>query len=505
MESKFSLKKTQFAFIASMFLVLSCWALSVPPGGTPDEGYHVASIYCARGVVPGKCQKVVGESELGSAVVVPYLSDYCFHRGPEISASCLQESSGNTLIIQSRFPGSDLRNIYYWIQNTFSGTNTYNSVIAMRFANIFLFILVLSLVLRLNHSRLRRAALIGIVLSLVPQGVYLISSVNPSSWALTGVSSNWVFFCYLRNNSIKSSKTVSWVGYLLTLTLTLARLDSLGFVVFTTICVLLFTKSPSKVSKSMTLFFGALGSLAVFVILYFNFAEAFLSQLKVAFSSTTGSGFLWYWFIHIVDIPAFSFGFNYQDFGPLGGSLEVLMPPIVAIIQIGLFTLLALCLIKCYSRKLLVFHFLTFIFLYSVLIQQLSAEMTYNPYWVQGRYILPLIPFLIGFSLQLVKSELQLPSRAQMKLLAGLLSLSHAIAFLTLVQRYSIGSVRSLTNPFSFEWSYFPALPAVVVWSMGSLGFLSLLYFGTNVLTPVVNVESSLIQNDSQLIDDQLV
>jgi hypothetical protein len=480
-----------------MFLVLSCWALSVPPGGTPDEGYHVASIYCARGVDPGKCQKMVGETELGSMVVVPYLSDYCFHRGPEMPASCLPESSENTLIISSRFPGSDFRNFYYWIQNTFTGTNTYSSVIAMRFANIILFVLVLSLVLRLNHSRLRRAALIGIVLSLVPQGVYLISSVNPSSWALTGVSSNWVFLCCLRNNSINSSRTVSWVGYLLTLALTLARVDSLGFVVFTTVCVFMFTKSPSKVSKSTLLFFGALSGLAIFVILYFNLAEAFLSQLKFAFSSTTGFGFIWYWFVHMIDIPAFSFGFNYQDFGPLGGSLEVLMPPIVAIIQFGLFTLLVLYLVKRYSKKLLIFHFLSFVFLYSVLIQQLAAERTFNPYWVQGRYILPLIPFLIGFSLHLVKSELQLPSHAQMKMLAVLLSLSHAIAFLTMVQRYSIGSERSLTDPFSFDWSYFPALPAVGVWSMGSLGFLSLLYFGTNVLTPVVNVETSSTRNDS--------
>ena len=505
MESKFSLKKAQFAFIASMFLVLSCWALSVPPGGTPDEGYHVASIYCARGEDPGRCQKMVGESVLGSAVVVPYLSDYCFHRGPEIAASCLPKDSENTLIIQSRSAGNDLRNVYYWIQNTLAGTNTYNSIIAMRFANIILFVFVLFLLLRLNHSKLRRAALLGIFLSLVPQGVYIISSVNPSSWALTGVSSNWVFLYALRNNSIKSSITVSWLGYLLTLTLTLARLDSLGFVVFTTICVLLFTNSPSKVTKPMVLFVGAFGGVAIFVSLYFNLVQAFLSQLRFAFSSTTGVGFLWYWFVHIIDIPAFSFGFNYQNYGPLGGGLEVLMPPVVAIIQFGLFTLLALYLINRYSKKLLIFHLLSFVFLYSVLIQQLSAEMTYNPYWVQGRYILPLIPFLIGYSLQLVKSDFQLPSHAQMKLLAGLLSLSHAVAFLTLVQRYSIGSEQSLTNPFSFEWSYYPVLPAFGLWLIGSLGFIALMYFGTNILAPSVNTETPLAPNDSQPIDNQLV
>jgi hypothetical protein len=139
------------------------------------------------------------------------------------------------------------------------------------------------------------------------------------------------------------------------------------------------------------------------------------------------------------------------------------------------------------------------------LIQQLSAEMTYNPYWVQGRYILPLIPFLIGYSLQLVKSDFQLPSHAQMKLLAGLLSLSHAVAFLTLVQRYSIGSEQSLTNPFSFEWSYYPVLPAFGLWLIGSLGFIALMYFGTNILAPSVNTETPLAPNDSQPIDNQLV
>jgi hypothetical protein len=89
-----------------------------------------------------------------------------------------------------------------------------------------------------------------------------------------------------------------------------------------------------------------------------------------------------------------------------------------------------------------------------------------------------------------------------MKLLAGLLSLSHAIAFLTLVQRYSIGSERSLTNPFSFEWSYFPVLPALSVWLMGSLGFIALMYFGTNILAPFVNAETPTTRSDSLSIDD---
>ena len=128
--------------------------------------------------------------------------------------------------------------------------------------------------------------------------------------------------------------------------------------------------------------------------------------------------------------------------------------------------------------------------------------MTYNPYWVQGRYILPLIPFLIGYSLQLVKSDFQLPSHAQMKLLAGLLSLSHAVAFLTLVQRYSIGSEQSLTNPFSFEWSYYPVLPAFGVWLIGSLAFLALTYSGVNIFERDINGETPTTRNGSLSIDD---
>jgi hypothetical protein len=99
-----------------------------------------------------------------------------------------------------------------------------------------------------------------------------------------------VFFYYLRKSKNRSALSVGCIGYFLTLFLTLARLDSLGFVIFTTICVLLFTKSPSKVSKTMILFFGALGGLVISVILYFNYPLAFLSQLRFAFSSTTGFG-----------------------------------------------------------------------------------------------------------------------------------------------------------------------------------------------------------------------
>ena len=39
---------------------------------------------------------------------------------------------------------------------------------------------------------------------------------------------------------------------------------------------------------------------------------------------------------------------------------------------------------------------------------------------------------------------------------------------------------------------------------MGSLGFVALTYFGTNILAPSVNAETPLASNDSQPIDNQL-
>jgi hypothetical protein len=216
----------------------------------------------------------------------------------------------------------------------------------------------------------------------------------------------------------------------------------------------------------------------------FGFITAFASSVRSAASNSGGIDFFLYWLLHLVDIPAFSLGVNFQDFGPLGGSLEILMPPIVPVIMIGLIALVAFLIVTHYSLSLLIFHLASASFLYLVLIQQLAAEMTYNPYWVQGRYILPLLPFLIAYSFVLSNLDVGRIHKPQLKFLGSFLAIAHSVTLLTVIQRYSLGSQLSVIKLFSQDsWSYFPNIDSSLIWLFGSLAFALMIWSFVNLVS----------------------
>jgi hypothetical protein len=463
---------------------LSLWAIAVPPGSTPDEGYHAATTWCVRGEVKGRCERLDGDSQLGPSVKVPYFTDYCFNRGPEFAASCQSEISAKTLVIQSRMDRVDTRSLYYWVQSLLISTDPRVSLVAMRIFNASIFVFVVTSILYLLHARLRSAALAGLLLLLVPQGAYLIPSINPSSWAISAVSTNWAFL-YALIHKYPSQKR-KWVGavYLVTLGLSFARLESLGFIIFTTACVLVSSIRARRFTQGPVLIGAITVTLLLTVASRFGFITAFVSSVRNASSNSGGIDFFLYWLLHLVDIPAFSLGVNYQDFGPLGGSLEILMPPIVPVIMIGLIALVAFLIVTHYSLSLLIFHLASASFLYLVLIQQLAAEMTYNPYWVQGRYILPLLPFLIAYSFVLSNLDVGRIHKPQLKFLGSFLAIAHSVTLLTVIQRYSLGSQLSVIKLFSQDsWSYFPNIDSSLIWLFGSLAFALMIWSFVNLVS----------------------
>ncbi len=71
----------------SFFISLVAWALSSPLGSSPDEDFHVGSIWCADGFSTDTCQvKEYVASANQQRVTVPDVIDVCFKRDPLQSA-----------------------------------------------------------------------------------------------------------------------------------------------------------------------------------------------------------------------------------------------------------------------------------------------------------------------------------------------------------------------------------------------------------------------------------
>ena len=72
--------------VVAAFAVLVPWALSSPPGSSPDDIYHMQSIWCARGAPDDQCAP---GPEADTLLVPSFLvGEPCFARDRAASGAC---------------------------------------------------------------------------------------------------------------------------------------------------------------------------------------------------------------------------------------------------------------------------------------------------------------------------------------------------------------------------------------------------------------------------------
>nr|WP_250649032.1 MULTISPECIES: DUF2142 domain-containing protein [unclassified Actinomyces] len=163
------------------------WVVSSPLGGSPDDDYHLTSIWCPQ-PVEESCRTATIDGEI--RVEVPErIGDnspcYAFH--PETSAECSLHFSDGKTRWAYRYDAGNYPGGFYRLHHLLVSPRVIVSVLAMRAVNVVLAVGLLSAIGVLLPAAVRRAYVLAAAASLVPLGVYFIASNNPSSWALTGV------------------------------------------------------------------------------------------------------------------------------------------------------------------------------------------------------------------------------------------------------------------------------------------------------------------------------
>lgn len=168
------------------FIALSAWAFASPIGSSPDDDFHLISTWCAT-----DSNELCAEGSTEATRVVPssFRAINCFALLAEVSASCQSaawEEQEPWVTDRGNF-GGEYPPVYYAVMSLFAGPDLQVSALVMRLVNAALFVgLATALALLLPTSR-RSTLLWGWLVSLVPLGMFLIPSNNPSGWAITGV------------------------------------------------------------------------------------------------------------------------------------------------------------------------------------------------------------------------------------------------------------------------------------------------------------------------------
>lgn len=479
------------AFVAS-------WALSSAPLASPDEQGRIASIWCAPISLNDSCRDRESSSEKGLTVGSPqYLPNHCYFRNSALPARCtFQEpySQSTNVFSEGTFylPGFQI------IMNVLISSDGEASTLRMKLFNGLLFATLLAMVMLFAPCRIGKAAVAAVALVISPFSIWLITSINSSSWGIAGMATSWVFVPWIfearrsnrQQDGIPSRMPLAIVaicGFLLSTT---SRLDTL--VMFVVVVVVFIVTESSvvrhRLSNWRTLAIGVpIGSILTIIVLR-TIGERFQAVAELPENARQHQPELWIWITSWVT----HFPQIFMDaFGVSGlGENDVRIPQSVWILALMTLGAGLLCsLTKMSNQQLSSAAIVGFGF--ACILWFASREM--DLYNVPGRYVMPLFPAIVGSVLYYSKSSVNLFGQPRLRKIAiSLLGVVNALSLYTVVERYVAGSSGGLrVIPIRLDewwWQSLPIGPNAVV-LVGSAAWPVFLVYAFRLLDVKSSIE----------------
>ncbi len=452
------------------FLALAAWALASPVGATPDEDYHLSSIWCGQGIEAGVCEASPDAGERRVSETLPSAPG-CYAFKPDVSAAC-QDSwfapESDTLVSTARgnFTG-DYPPVFYYAMNTFVGDDISRSVVLMRLANAALFVGLITALFWLL-PRVRRAMLLmGTALALVPLGVFVVPSINPSGWAV--LSSALVFpalvgFFETAGRRRAALAGIAAVGTCLGAG---ARADAAIYAVLAIALAVLLTVRRHQHSPGLLALPAVLT--AVCAVSYLSSGQA--QAVSVGLDGSEGPA------RELADAIAYNL-LNVPELwaGALGswglGWLDTRMPSLVWVVNLVTFGAVLYLGARRTSPRKAVALGLAVLAAWVIPVVVLVQSSALVGSEVQPRYLLPLLVLVGQVALFRLDSRAPQLSRGQLALVVASLTLTNAVALHTNIRRYVTGSdLIAFDLDAGREWWWgFPPGP-MNLWLVGSLTF----------------------------------
>lgn len=191
------LSKFRFIYLAPVLALIALmgWAMASPIGASPDDDYHLVSIWCGDGIRAGICEPGTN----GSERVVPEAvkdSSVCYAHRPEVSAACQADTfsldpAETAVTSRGNFVG-EYPPVYYAVMGVFVTPNIEGSVVLMRMLNALLFVGIVTALFALLPVERRPGLIWTWLITTIPLGMFLLASNNPSAWAVIGVGTAWL-------------------------------------------------------------------------------------------------------------------------------------------------------------------------------------------------------------------------------------------------------------------------------------------------------------------------
>jgi Predicted membrane protein (DUF2142) len=474
-------------------LALLAWVFASPVGASPDDDFHLTSVWCAN---PSNASCVAGPTATSRVVPKALVDAPCFAADQDKSAACQAKDftfSPKPTVTTSRgnFDG-EYPPVYYATMSIFAGSNIVISVLLMRVFTIVLF-LGITVALYLLLPVFRRQTLIwSWAITTIPLGFFLLASNNPSSWAIIGLGSAWQALLGYFETTGRRRIALGAIFALSVVMAAGARGDAALYSIVAIGVVFWLTFVPRRAYLLQSILPVAMVAVAICFALTSSQSgvglhgfgggstQAVTADGSVAATTggaltgpkqgLSGFGLFAYNLLNVPSLWAGAFG-NWAL-----GWLDTPMPAVVTFGVTAVFVAVAFAgFARLTWRKVIAAAALVLLLVVIpvYVLQKSGSTIGAN---VQPRYILPLI-VLLGGVLLLMRANEHLPlSRPQRVLLVTTLALANLVALHLNMQRYVLGnSHAALSLDSNIQWWWSMAISPNTVWAVGSVAYAAML------------------------------
>lgn len=399
--------------------------------------------------------------------------------------------------IASRFNETNYPTRYQKFMNSFILDNTSLSILVMRNVNAFLMCLLFTILLIIANSKIKNSFLLAISFTVVPQGLFIASSINPSSWSYIGCTFSWAFLWIIvsADQKFTVSNYVAFAGWVLASLLAISsRWDSPLWLIFTNLTVLSLHFLTKKNSLKITAIFS--GATLVSVIAYRLLGPLVLEGI---YPSLTSEFFKpWNLVMAIGGGAKLTLATPVRILGLEDFGWSQIQPPNEVFFGGVLFLVLVISFLITFKEIRVKLFFLSFLVLFWMVC---TTQVAKHPTWMypfylprtgwsndlfHSRYFLPVFPFFVGVAALISPKREKLVENARFKnALIVILTFTHAISL------QSVGQIFR-ENP-SWYWPNFP-INIDLVFISGSISFFVFVLTITIILGSV-QAASSLFPN----------
>jgi hypothetical protein len=452
-------------------VAIGAWAFASPVGSSPDDDFHLNSAWCGLGDRDGLCEEA-SEEGVKRAPIVTDASAACFAFAPEQSAECQDlGSAGQELELRptdrgnfvSQYPG-----VYYGFAGVFASTDVAFSAVIMRTANALIFVGMVTAVFVALPARYRPALLWPAILTLVPLGLFLVSSNNPSSWAVTSAVTTWIAYLGYLQTRGRRQIVLGGLAFLGAILGAGARSDSAAYTVLALMLTTLVVGETNRRFAIKSIF----GAVIVAVVVVLNIGSRSAGVATSGFGGAENGPIDTFALVasNLLNMPYLWGGV----FGMWGlGWLDTEMPAIVWFATLCAFVAVTFFAVREATRqqKLALVVLVAALWLIPSYVLLLSGAGVGAQ--VQPRYLLPLIIIFAGFAtLRYARSGVTL-TRAQGFVIGLCIAGANLVALHFNLRRYVTGTdVQSgnLDAQIEWWWAGMPIGP-MSLWLIGSVSF----------------------------------